>query len=103
MNIVIISLIMFAIVSSVSGVLFLFKFLANLQTQFSAFHQIQELYHKDLTDKLKLLRFVEILRIRDYCIQNEMYESAREFTDLLNKEFSDILPKKPHRENGRKG
>ncbi len=94
MNYIIIFLIIFVIVLLVAGMLFLFKFLENLQTQFSAFHQIQDLYYKDLVDKLRLLRFAEIVRLRDYCTQNEMYERAKEFNDILNKDFGDILPKK---------
>lgn len=93
MNIVIIFLIILVIVLLVAGVLFLFNFLENLQTQFTAFHQIQDIYYKDLVDKLRLLRFAEIVRLRDYCTRNEMYEKAKEFNDILNKDFGDILPK----------
>lgn len=93
MNFVIIFLLMLVIALLVAGVLFLFIFLENLQTQFTAFHQIQDLYYKDLVDKLRLLRFAEIVRLRDYCTRNEMYEKAKEFNDILNKDFGDILPK----------
>lgn len=93
MNFVIVFLIILVIVLLVAGVLFLFNFLENLQTQFTALHQIQDLYYKDLVDKLRLLRFAEIVRLRDYCTRNEMYEKAKEFNDILNKDFGDILPK----------
>lgn len=93
MNFVIVFLIILVIVLLVAGVLFLFKFLENLQTQFIALHQIQDLYYKDLVDKLRLLRFAEIVRLRDYCTRNEMYEKAKEFNDILNRDFGDILPK----------
>ena len=91
MNIVIICLLVLIIILFFFAFFIIMKFLVNLQTQFDAFHRLQDIYYKDLVDKLRLLRYYTILKIRELCIKEERYEDIQTLDNILRRDFSDII------------
>ena len=92
-NDVLFCLILLNIALTAFGVYKILEFLSNLQKQATATHKLQKIFYNDVFEKFRLMRFVTILKLKDYCIKHELYEDARRFDEILDKDFSDLFKK----------
>lgn len=92
-NDVLFCLILLNIALTAFGFYKILEFLSNLQKQATATHKLQKIFYNDVFEKLKLMRFVTILKLKDYCIKHELYEDAQRFDEILDKDFSDLFKK----------
>lgn len=68
-------------------------FLSNLQKQATCTYELQKRFYDDIFEKLRLMRFTTILKLKDYCIEHELYEDAQKFNEILDRDFSDLFKK----------